>query len=62
MKKIFLLIVAIAAIILSLFSFISSSNNSGYNYNDPDPIVAYYGCPTSKRIKKLNLFKKLIKK
>ena len=61
MKKFFLMIVAIAALILSLFTFISGSSYSSYDdYDDYPPIQAYYGCPNSKKVNKLNLLKKKI--
>jgi len=60
MKKLFVIIIAL---IVSLFGiFFYGSNTTGeqedVNYtNYEDDPVNYYGCPNSKRIKKLNLKK-----
>lgn len=57
MKKVILLIITIIMAIagVSIYSGQAEQNND-YNYNNYDT-ADYYGCPNSKRIKKLNLKK-----
>ena len=55
----FIAILIAALLGFSLFGCSNSgSSGGGSNYNYEDEPVDYYGCPNSKRIKKLNLAKK----
>lgn len=58
MKKTFAILVIVLAALFGVASFggCSSSSSGGGNNSYDDP-VDYYGCPNSKRIRKLNLKK-----
>ena len=57
-----IILILIAAILgFSLFGCSADTGNNGGGYNYEDEPVDYYGCPNSKRIKKLNLLKKKAK-
>ena len=58
--------ILIPLIIIAMVAFGASSCGAVMEepiYNGyPDDMVAYYGCPNSRKVKKLNLMKRLLKK
>ncbi len=51
-------VLGILLIISSIFLFLSGCSDSSNNSNEQERVETYYGCPNSKRVKKLNLKKR----
>lgn len=50
-------VLGVLLIISSLFLFLSGCSGNSNDSNDQERVETYYGCPNSKRVKKLNLKK-----
>ena len=60
-KRFLLPLIIVALVAFGVTSCGTATATPSYNYDD-DNMVAYYGCPNSKKVKKLNLMKRLIRK